>query len=209
MKLTVKPGRDNKVHIHIDGEYRLTVDGDYWFTSPWHSKKEIDGDELEELTDEIEKRRAFNSAASLALTRLHSRGELVTKLSRKFSRENAEYAAKKCEETGLVNDRDFAFLYADELANRKNMGLSRIKLELKRKGISAELVEEALEEIEICPEEKLKEIIERKYINYLSDEKGRRRTVNALLRLGYGYSDIKRALDNFETELNEGDFFDE
>ena len=209
MKLSVKPGRENKIHIHIDGEYKMTVDSIYWYTCPWHSRKVIDEDELEILTDEIEKRRAFNSAVSLASTRLHSKGEIVAKLSRKFSRENAEYAAEKCEETGLVNDRDFALLYADELANRKNMGLSRIRLELRRKGISAELIEEALEEIDIDPEEKLKDIIERKYLRYLGDEKGKKRTVNALLRLGYGYSDIKRVLEYFDAEFEERGYYDE
>ena len=44
------------------------------------------------------------------------------------------------------------------------------------------------------PQERLVELIERKYIKYLCDEKGVNKTVNALLRLGYTYSEIRDSL---------------
>ena len=31
MKITAKQGKGTKIHIHIDGEYLLTVDEDFWF----------------------------------------------------------------------------------------------------------------------------------------------------------------------------------
>ena len=47
------------------------------------------------------------------------------------------------------------------------------------------------------PREKLREIVERKYQDRLGDEKGYRRTVAALQRLGYGYEDIRAVLREF------------
>lgn len=42
--------------------------------------------------------------------------------------------------------------------------------------------------------EDLVALIERKYMRYLSDEKGINKTINALVRLGYSYREIKDAL---------------
>ena len=61
-------------------------------------------------------------------------------------------------------------------------------------------MEELLEELAPDPEEKLREIVERKYRNQLGDEKGYRRTVAALQRLGYGWEDIKTVLAEFQAE---------
>ena len=68
---------------------------------------------------------------------------------------------------------------------------------LTEKGIERELAQEILDEFDVDPVEQLTEFIERKYAGKLEDEKDRRRTVAALGRLGYSWSDIKEALDRF------------
>lgn len=205
MKISVKQGREDKIHIYVDDEYKLTVDAEYWYLSPWHNKKEIDEDEYEIMEAEIEKRRAFKNGVALCMSRLHSKGEIETKLNRKFSKEASNYAANKCEEIGIVNDEDFARLYAEELLERKGMGISRVRLELKRKGISSDIISSTLEEIEVDEKQQIKDLLERKYFRRLSDEKGRKSTFNALVRLGYSYSDIKYALEEF---IEENEIFD-
>ena len=42
MKITAKGGRKDKIHIYIDGEYRLTVDEIFWFSCGYISGDEID-----------------------------------------------------------------------------------------------------------------------------------------------------------------------
>ena len=200
MKLSVKSGRDDKVHIFIDSEYRLTVDAEYWYLSEYHLLKDIDEETYEKMESDIEKRRAFKKAASLSASRLHSKYEVYQKLIRNFSKGASEYAADKCEEIGLVNDRDFAEAYAKELQQRKGMGVSRIKLEMRRKGISSDVVEDVLESFDCDETQQIKDLIERKYFRRLSDEKGRRSVFNALVRLGYSYGDAKRAIEEFLEE---------
>lgn len=200
MKLSFKGGRENKVHIYVDGEYKLTVDAEFWYLSQWHNLKEIDQEQYEEMSEQIEQRRAFKNAFDLCMTRLHSKGEIVQKLGRKFSRSAAEYAADKCEEIGVLNDRDFALLYSKELLNRKGMGVSRIKLELRRKGVESDIIDEVLSEIEVDETQQIKDLIERKYYRKISDEKGRKSVFNALVRLGYSYGDIKIAMREYACE---------
>ena len=59
------------------------------------------------------------------------------------------------------------------------------------------ILEEILLETAPDPEEKLREIVARKYQRQLQDEKGYRRTVAALQRLGYGWEDIKSVVEEF------------
>lgn len=198
MKLSVKNGRNNKIHIFLDDEYSLTVDSEYWYTSPWCIKKEIDEEEKEELAEEIECRRAWNNALDLLSVRSHSQKELVGKLRRKYSQNAAELAAQKAVELGLLDDEAFAEMYARELIERKKYGLVRVKNELKLKGISSHIIESVLFSIDIDAKESIINLVNRKYARKLTDEKGIRSVIAALQRLGYSYSDIKSALREFD-----------
>lgn len=201
MELSTKTGRDNKVHIYIDGEYKLTVDGDFWYLSKYFSINDISDEQFEEMSEDIEKRRAYKKAEYLSMQRLHSKGEILSKLREKnFSPCACSYAADECEELGLINDDEFAKIYADELFTRKHMGISRIKLELKRKGISCEIIEEVVSTLECCETENIVHLLENKYSHRLGDEKGKRSVFNSLVRLGYSYSDIKHAMEDFLEE---------
>ncbi len=207
MKLSVKNGRNNKIHIFVDEEYSLTVDSEYWYTSRWCVQKEIDEDDFEELKEEIEARRAWFSALDLISIRSHSQKELIQKLRRKYSQETAEAAAQKAAELGLIDDEAFAEMYARELVERKKYGISRVRNELRLKGISSHITESVLLSLDIDPKESIINLIERKYSRKLSDEKGKRQAITALQRLGYSYSDIKAALSQFETyvEFDDGE----
>ena len=55
-----------------------------------------------------------------------------------------------------------------------------------------------LEEIEVDYRDNIRAVIEKKYRN-IQDEKIRRRAVAALQRLGYGWEDIKAAINDFES----------
>ena len=104
------------------------------------------------------------------------------------------------EELGLVNDENYARRLAHDLIYLKKLSVRGAKYKLMEKGIDRELCEEILEEFDVDPVEQLVELIERKYADKLDDEKGRRRTVAALQRLGYSWGDIKSALAEFEED---------
>ncbi len=200
MKLSFKNGRNNKIHIFFDNEYSLTVDSEYWFSSPWCRTKEIDEEEKEELKEEIECRRAWMSTLDLIEMRSHSEKEIVQKLRRKYSQNAAELAAKKAVELGLICDEAFAEMYASELLNRKKYGIQRVKNELRLKGISNDIIESVISSLDIDAKESIINLVERKYARKLTDEKGRRSVIAALQRLGYSYCDIKAALSEFDVE---------
>ena len=200
MKLTFKKGKQEKIHISVDGEYSFTVDETYFLSMGIWNGKEVDSDELEEIKQTVNVRRAYNYAVSLLSRRDHSERELMTKLSQKGYTDGAEEAIRRLRDSGYVSDERFAKLYVRELQTFKKYGKRRIEQELYRKGVDREIIRQVLEETEF-DESELVNLIERKYGRYLSDEKGVAKTINGLLRMGYSYGEIRNALKEINKNL--------
>jgi regulatory protein len=102
-------------------------------------------------------------------------------------------------ELDLLDDAEYASRLASDLIKRKAYAPRRARYELERRGIDSDTAEEAVEEYEGDQQPAIAAIIKRRH--NLDDEKGRRRALNALLRLGYSRGDIltvMRRLDEDE-----------
>ena len=207
MKLSIKEGKANKIHIYVDDEYRATVDSDYWYSEKYRNYKEINEEELTELLDAVSFRRAYNKGLDLLSRRPHGTKELVKKLCEKgHEKESAEKACDRLLELGLLNDEEFARMLANELYERKGYGIKRIKQELVFRGIEREIAENAIESLDIDTQTRIILVIKKKYLNKLNDEKGIKRAVDGLIRLGYSYSDIKTALNSISEFCEEENY---
>ncbi len=191
----IEPRRKGLSALYLDGELAVNLDTETLLKFGFKPGRELDDEQLHELIAASETRRAGEKALYLLEHRSHSQKELADKISRVTSREAAEAAAAHMAELGLVNDEEYARSLAAELLGRKGYSAARTRQELLQKGIDRELIEQIVEEAAPDPVEKLLELIQRKYIRLLDDEKGRRRTVAALQRLGYRWDDIRTALN--------------
>ena len=200
MKLTYKKGKGDKIHISIDGEYRLTVDEMYFDSLYLKDGQEISEEDYAELEETVNIRRAYNCAVSLLSRRDHSKKELIRKLCEKGFSAGAEVAVEKLCSSGYVDDERFCRLFASELVRLKGYGRRRVEQELCRKGVDRDVISTVLEEITF-DNETLSDIIKRKYLSKMSDEKGRQKTFNALMRLGYTYGEIRDALRSIDEEI--------
>ncbi len=204
MKLTVNNGKQNKIHILCDGEYSFTVDAEYWFSSPYYGKDVIDDEEQAAFLDAVGSRCAFISGLRLLSYRDHSEKELITKLVQKgHKKQYAENAVSQLKDYRYIDDERVAEIYARDLFERKGMSINGIVSELCRKGISREIAVNVTEKLDNNPILRIIDIINKKYSRYLCDEKGVRKTVAALQRLGYRWSDINSALRQYEIETEE------
>ncbi|NLD29036.1 MAG: regulatory protein RecX [Clostridiales bacterium] len=208
MKLTAKPGKGEKIHLSLDGEYIATVNADYWFTCGIKSGSEVTPEQLEELLTESARRKMMNKALDLLSMRDYSRRELSDKLVTKAwekkeqkdmdlgsLKQQASDICDRLEELGLLNEERFARSYVDELIRRKHLSKSGLKTALIQKGVQRDIIETVLEEVDIDPVEQVRELLATKFKNRdFSDEKQKTRTVNALLRLGYRYNEIHAAM---------------
>lgn len=204
MKITAKQGKGTKIHIHIDGEYLLTVDEDFWLSSGFISGDEIDDGDLAAFKEAAGSRLAFNSAMFSLDLRDHSEREMRNKLSRKFDENSVNEAVEKLVDLGLLNDRRYAENLTRELFERKKYGKNRVRNELFRRGIASDIINDVIEDYENENDtdnvKTIVDIIRKKYYNKLVDEKSRQKVVAALVRLGFSFSDIRQAMSEFSSD---------
>ncbi len=193
----IVPKRKKLSAIYIDGEYAVKIDTETIIASNLSVGSEITDEQLKELIDSSEEKRAKEKALWLLSSRDHSKRELETKIRRTATADSAKKAVERMEELGLVNDEKFARRYAEELINVKHLSVRGAKYKLTEKGIDKDLADEILEELDPDPREHIEILIERKYRKNLSDEKGRRKAVAALQRMGYSWGDIKAVMSNY------------
>ncbi len=204
MKITAEKGKQNKIHVYCDGEYTFTVDAEYWFSSPYYSKDTVENEELAAFYEAVGSRCAFIAGLRLLSYRDHSEKELIMKLVQKGHKKNyAENAVEKLKEYRYVDDERVADIYAKDLFERKGMSVNGIVNELCRKGISREIAVNAAEKLDNDPILRIIDLLNKKYSRYLIDEKGVKKTVASLQRLGYRWSDINSALRRYEIETEE------
>lgn len=198
MKLTIRPGKKDKIHILIDGVYQTTVDALYWGTCGYKDGDRLSAEEAEAFLQQANARRAFNKAAGLLSYQDRTRKQLIDRLKEDYGEQAAGTAVDRLEELHLVDDERYAENYAAELLRRKKMAPSRIRQELQRRGIDRETAEFTVQALDFDAETCIIELLQTKFRGKYTDEKGLRRTVAALQRLGYSYSDIRSALRTLE-----------
>lgn len=196
----IVPKRKKLSAIYIDGEYAMKLDTEAVLMSRFSVGCEIDDDELKELIEMSNEKRAKEKALWLISYRDHSKKELTDKLKRTADEQSAELAAERMEQLGLIDDEKFARKYANELINVKHYSTRVAEFKLFEKGIDKELAREILEEMDVNPREHISALIEKKYYKSIGDEKGKKRTISALQRMGYSWSDISSVLNDYIEE---------
>lgn len=202
MELTAaEPRRRGLVQLFLDGEAAVKLDAQVFLQSGLKPGDQVSDQELFELIQASDARRAQEKALYLLEYRNYSKRELTEKIARTAaSREAAQAAAGRMEELGLIDDRRFGEDYAKELFSRKGYGARRVAQELRRKGLDQELVQELVEKYG-GPEqsgENIRRVLEKKYPGWREDEKVRRRAFAALQRLGYSYQEVREAMGQGE-----------
>ncbi len=116
------------------------------------------------MDEEGEFIRAKDKAFRLLGIRAHSEMELRRKLkSGKFSSTVVEMAIERCRELGYIDDAQFARARARALASGKQSGNRRIAFDLKERGVSGDIVDAAIAEVdeEIAEEKRIRLFLEK------------------------------------------------
>lgn len=185
----------------------------FWMTrsqmaerDPIEVGQEIDVNELRQWLLPRQYPMALNNAVELLAQRAHASGEIAQKLRRRLYMEDTiEMVLYKLEKERLLDDEAFVREWAASRA-RSQVGKSRIRQELRMKGISAEMAEIALEELDEEEGEEAAIALARKLLRRYSHETDERKAMQKLMmamaRRGYGYEESKIAV---ETALSEAD----
>lgn len=198
--IITKIGRTKKgnVSIYADSNYLCSIPPEVFVKSGLKKGAFVDENSVNSILSDSRTHKAKEKALTLLSFRAHSKKELKNKIMRTSDEKNAECAVARMEQLGLVNDFEFALSYARELISRKFCSLKKVKYELTQKGVASDVIEQVLEEINADEYDIIKKLIKKKYANKLNDEKNLRKTISALQRMGYSWSEINLAIKQFD-----------
>ena len=148
----------------------------------------------QQIQAENDYRKARERALYLLDFKDYSFVEMFKKLRQNYDEELCYRVMQKLVEMGVINDRRYAEGLARHYIEVKLFGRRRAFQEMRLKGLTKEVIDLTLSEYEDGVRERLRTLIEKKYLRYLGDEKGLNRTKNALVRYGYDFSDINAVL---------------
>ena len=167
------------------------------------SGMELDEEALEALRASAKASSAKAAAANIIGGRALSKKELTRRLVKKGNEEpDAQAAADWLEDIGAVNDASYAASLVRHYGGR-GYGPARVREELRRRGIDRELWDEAMEEMPAAAEI-LDKLIQKRCRGDLSDPRERRRVCDALMRRGFGWGEVKSAMERY-VEMIEDD----
>ncbi|MDD6644715.1 MAG: regulatory protein RecX [Oscillospiraceae bacterium] len=198
---SVEPRRKALSALYIDGEFAMKLDTETLLINHIKAGVEISDEQLHQLIEDSNNKRAKEKALWLISYRDHSKKELIDKIKRTSSEESAVAAVERLTELGLVNDEEYARRYFRELTQgSKRLSPRGARYKLMEKGIDRELIDAIVDETEIDEREQIRIIINSKYKNFNADEKSKKRTVAALQRKGFRWEDIKSVMEEYEEE---------
>lgn len=194
MEITgIKPARHRQTAVFLDGE-RYLVDTQTFLLSGYRVGDTLTPEQWEELTVNSQNNRAYEKGLYLLDYRAHSKGELVTKISREYPKGAVDYAIAKIEGLGLINDRDFATCLAEELSRVRGYGKARIKADLMRRGIERETIDEVLESLTVDEFSACVQWMQKKYKCLPANPKEQAKVLSGAVRRGFDYATARRAL---------------
>lgn len=164
--------------------------------------RELDEEELRRIRESNAKASARARAVRIISATSVSQKELRRRLIEKGERvDDADEAVQWLSDLNLLDDRQTARQLA-QAAARKGYGKARIRQILYQKGVDRELWEEAMEDLPE-PDDAIDRFLASRFKGQKPDEKETKRAVDALLRRGHSWSDIRPAIARYTDALND------
>ncbi len=196
-----KKDRRNVI-INFDDDNDLIINYEVFLKNGLRKGMDVSSDRFSFLVEENEKHKIKTGAINYLVKRIHSEKELRTKLlQKKHKLEMINEIIDELKEKELIDDYKYALIYTDEKTRTKLWGERKIKSELMKKGISNEIISQAISE-KFPEENKLENAIELaskkiKSLSYKNLEKRKlaEKVYSFLASRGYDYQTSREALE--------------
>jgi regulatory protein len=196
-------GREKRVNIILDGKPALGLLAETALKEGLKAGQEVTESRLATLADLDRHQRCFNAALRYLGYRPRSEAEIRQRLQQHgFDGEYVEKALARLKEQGLVDDAAFARFWREsrEAFSPRSRRLTRV--ELKRKGLSSDIIEQAISEIDDS-ESAYRAALNRVNRLAITDYQAFRQRLGGYLgRRGFSYSVIKEITERVWKEKN-------
>lgn len=207
MKITKfkKNGKD-KYKVFLENNEIVTLYEEVILKNNLLLTKEINEELLKEIDNDNNKIKAYNTALNYLSLRVRSKKEIYDYLLKKgLTKDDITIVIDKLTKEGYLNDYTFAKAYLHDQLNFTNNGPYKIKNNLLELGVSKEITEELISEIDNnIVLEKLKKLVQKKLnaTNSGSLNMIKTKLLTYFYNLGYDKESVLSVLDLSNKEIN-------
>lgn len=194
-KIEIQKRNKERVNIYIDDEYAFSTFIDIVYKEGLSKGQEVNKEKYDDIIKKENKQKCKNTALRIIERAYKTEKEMRKRLSEKgYEKEEIDEAVNFLKEYKFIDDDSYVKLYIKEKI--KSYGSQKIKYSLINKGISKEVIEEELNNIE---SEEMKQtalcLAEKKYKNLSKSENDKFKLYNKICRYlisrGYEYDMVK------------------
>lgn len=185
-----------RVSVFVDGKYNFSVSQVQLLDLKIRVGLEVSEADLINFKRASDFGKFFERALNYVMIRPRSVKEVRDYLWRKkVELEDVELIIEKLQSKRYLSDENFARSWIENRGLGKKTSVKKLKLELKQKGLSDEIIKNALDVSSFSEDDSLKNLIAKKRKNskYAADPQ---KLMQYLARQGFGFEQIKQVLND-------------
>lgn len=192
-----------RFNVYVDGKYCGVFLDEILATYKLKTDQFVDEVEFKKIKEENDEKVSFDLSASYLEKYIVSERGLKDYLKKKnFSPKTISKCIEKLKEYGYINDESFAQNYFETM--KSSNGKNAIARKLKQKGVSGEIVETLLQNIDEEDEIEKATALAKKFVkNRENSLKTKQKCLAHLVYKGYDYSVAQQATNNALSNLED------
>ena len=207
----IKPAikTENRVNIFINDKYDFSLEISQVVDLHLKVKKRLSASELEDCRRASQFGKLYCRTLEYTLTRPHSEKEIRDYLLKRRQRlriknlplytdQDIAAVISRLKEKGYLDDEKFACYFVENRYVKKGISKKRLILELKKKGISTDVIENVLADSTRSDDAEIQKIINKKFSKYTPDK-----LIAYLVRQGFDYQQSKAAVLEMDLQNSE------
>jgi regulatory protein len=200
--LKAQKGNNQRINVHLDGEFAFGISR---IVAAWlEVGQELTPEKIKELKGNEAIESAYQRALNFLSYRPRSQAEVIRNLRKHNTPEDQiEIVLERLLTNKLVDDENFAQLWVENRSDFRPRGAYKLRMELRQKGISESIIDEAIDGIE---EDKLAYQAARKRAERFKDLAWvdfRKKLSGFLSRRGFRYEIISNTISKVWEELRD------
>ena len=198
-KIEIQKRNKNRVNIYIDEVYSFAVSTELVYKQGLKTNMEVDEEKLQEVAEAENLDKCKNTALRIIEKSYKTELELKDKLKEKGYDEKAiKYSIDFLKEYKFIDDIKYAEMYIKD--RLRNSGVKKIKYSLIRKGVSEDIIDEVLNNVDTENQKNVAiELTEKKYNQLIKRGNDQYKIKNKVFRFlqgkGYEYSLITEVIN--------------
>ncbi|MGH7240846.1 MAG: RecX family transcriptional regulator [Candidatus Saccharimonadales bacterium] len=199
-KIVQQQKQQHRYSVFVEGKYSFSLSESALLESRLNSGQEVTTEQITEYKQLSADDKLYGRALNYVALRPRSIWEVEFYLRRKEAPPPLiEQITNKLQRLGLLDDQKFAESFVHNRRLLRSSSTRKLQLELRKKHIASDIIEQVLAADETDTDAMLKVLVakKRQQSKYRDDDL---KLMQYLARQGFGYGDIKQALEELEAE---------